>query len=590
MIDSLFYPMIGNTAVVSVVILFLLLFSKIIRSRYRPGWRWAVGIMLAVRLLLPFRMPLPEYVVPQAIVPPAAQSQTQVSPAERAALPAGTERDTAAAAKTWNTAAVLWAAERIWLIGILGFSILAFVRYEAAKRRLRRWRLPAEPPLGEMAVSIREQLGLRKNVPVYVSDQIDSPMLVGLLRPAVYLPAGTLSQEEAAMVLRHELIHCCRRDLWCKLLMLAANAVHWFNPLVYYLRRDMDEAMERICDSRVIMSSDAAERKIYAGAMLAVMKQKVDPALRIGARFFGGAKSMRERIGDILQIKTKKRGIWMGTLVGILLLLGSVGCTAPDATSVGIIGGADGPTAIYVAEDGEQENDPVQMLQRAILQRNAGEPQTGEECPAAGVIVLGASVEGSETVYYCLTRYGNFGFENGYLTKVSGTGTIPVRMRFDQDMNLIEYTVPMDGSYYESSIREMFPDDLQAAALSPAEAIENQLTAQEMEYARAYLEKIGREAEIVYNWRLEKGCEMPEISAQASNQLPEQFPMYPYWIGTVERIENGVRYVYETSWQASGPETGTIRFSKYAYGAGETPVEQYTYFVQGDEVRADGAE
>ena len=256
------------------------------------------------------------------------------------------------------------------------------------------------------------------------------------------------------------------------------------------------------------------------------------------------------------------------------------GYTAPDAASIGIIGGADGPTAIYVADETAWDNTGLQALYAAILEQNKADYADGE-CQTAAVYVLKEGHTDTEDIYYCLTQYGQFGFENGYFTKVSGTGTIPVRMRFDKNMNLIEYKAPMDGTYYADSIREMFPADIQEEAIMPGENLCEKLVSQEIEQAKVYLAAIGRQAEIVYNWRLEKGSRLADMDVGISNFLMDNFIEYPYWIGTLERIENGVRYVYEQSWNEESKGTGTVAFTKYRYDTKQVVFER-AYIVRGD--------
>ena len=52
-------------------------------------------------------------------------------------------------------------------------------------------------------------------------------MAVGLFRTTVYLPHRRYTAQELEMIFRHELIHWRRKDLWYKLLLLAARSIHW---------------------------------------------------------------------------------------------------------------------------------------------------------------------------------------------------------------------------------------------------------------------------------------------------------------------------------------------------------------------------
>ena len=580
MIDSLFYPMLGNTVLVSAVIVLLTLFGRMIKKRYMPKWRYVVGIMLAVRLLVPIQISVPANIAPPVQLPAGERVDAVTQTTDRVGEPVPLPNTAKSVNEKWTFAVVLYYAQILWIAGVFGFLLASGVRYGLAKYWLRRWRVPADEELDTAVDDLRKELGLHKKVRVYMSRQVDSPMLVGLLWPAVYLPKGILLPEEIRLVLRHELTHCKRGDLWCKFLMLLANAVHWFNPFIYLLRRRMDNDIEMICDEEAMKGLEDSQRYIYAEAMLAVMKQKLNPGLRVGARFLGRPRSMRERFENILHFKIKKRGVLMEFVIGLLLLCGSIGYTAPDAASVGIIGGADGPTAIYLTDEIVWDNAGLQALYAAVLEQNKASYVDGE-CQTAAVYVLKEEHTDREDIYYCLTQYGGFGFENGYFTKVSGTGAIPVRMRFDKNMNLIEYKAPMDGKYYADSIREMFPADIQGEVVMPGEDLCEKLVSQEIEQAKTYLAAIGRQAEVVYNWRREKGNRLADMDVGISNFLMDSFNEYPYWIGTIERIENGVRYVYEKSWDEESKGTGTVAFTKYRYDTKQVVFKQ-AYIVRGD--------
>ena len=101
--------------------------------------------------------------------------------------------------------------------------------------------------------------------------------------------------------------------------------------------------------------------------------------------------------------------------------------------------------------------------------------------------------------------------------------------------------------------------------LSISESDSNNLTSQERTYAKAYLNKIGRSARIAEN--AEK--EYVDVDAEVSNEVSKRYWEYPSWIGTQEKIENNVRYVYETQWKNYGGGDSMIYFTKYVYDTGE---------------------
>ncbi len=127
-----------------------------------------------------------------------------------------------------TTAELAFAAWAAVAAGVLAARLL---RYAAFRRRTARWCTTA---------------GTYEGVPVYACALLSSPALTGLLRPRILLPEG-VEEERRAFALAHEAMHARRRDLWRKALLLWVCALHWFNPLVWLLRRAAERDMEIAC-------------------------------------------------------------------------------------------------------------------------------------------------------------------------------------------------------------------------------------------------------------------------------------------------------------------------------------------------------
>jgi hypothetical protein len=198
------------------------------------------------------------------------------------------------------------------------------------------------------------------------------------------------------------------------------------------------------------------------------------------------------------------------------------------------------------------------------------------ECSSEGHIIMGYDTSDSTVTAYVLTMSGQYAFQDGNLVKCSGTGVIPAVMTFtDKDGELaftgIKYAE--DGDRYAPSIREMFPQKYLNRALNSSSAGTQTLSTQERAYVEAYLKSIGRQAK-VGNYG-DFPHPLPDIPAQASNNLLmfEEEHGYPIWLGNQETVENGVRYVYEKSWDKSA---GEVVYKKYEYGTGNV-AEQFRF-------------
>ena len=115
---------------------------------------------------------------------------------------------------------------------------------------------------------VKKELKIKRNIKIRMSKNFESPMLVGVLFPVIYIPYREISDENMRMVFLHELTHYKRKDLAFKWLSLFVNAVHWFNPLAYLLCANVSEACEVSCDMAVTKNMSDTEQKIYMKTIL----------------------------------------------------------------------------------------------------------------------------------------------------------------------------------------------------------------------------------------------------------------------------------------------------------------------------------
>ncbi len=245
---------------------------------------------------------------------------------------------------------------------------------------------------------------------------------------------------------------------------------------------------------------------------------------------------------------------------------------------------ADADHASGAGENGTNNDTAVfdldEAISQAVLTYNKERYGQGE-CVAQGHEILEQKQEadGSVTVY-AITMFGWYGFEDDCLVKVSGSGTICNVLTFSLDEQrgylLEDYKEPLEGGYYVSSVRDMFPEHLWDTCLTYDEKRYNKLQKQEYAYARQYLKKIGRQADVTEHIDRE-GRLMTDagVSVKVSNKMSdmEKLNKYPYWIGSREEIIDGVRYVYKMD---VDQEAGEIIYTKSVYDTGET-VEQHRF-------------
>jgi beta-lactamase regulating signal transducer with metallopeptidase domain len=206
-----------------------------------------------------------------------------------------------------------------------------------------------------------------------LSDEIHSPILLGVLRPVIVFPADIASwtspMERSAM-LRHELAHVERRDHYANLFQTVFGAVFFFHPLARYACRQLALEREMACDDHVVCSG--AEAESYAESIIKAAERGIGAPR--GARqlaLFGTRQILERRIEMILNKDRLRvfRNQWRHLFLSIAMIA---------AISVLLISGHAGKIAAQPAIVNNDEQILIAMVRQVAegipRQINLGEP------------------------------------------------------------------------------------------------------------------------------------------------------------------------------------------------------------------------
>lgn len=235
-------------------------------------WFW---VIVAVRLLLPFDVPVS--VSAARYLPPAPWTYAGdfdmvPSVSTSAPLVPGSVAPPAAASLreillNEKMLAIVWAA------GVATVLLAYFWASLSFRRQLSRSGRRAGKRTEQAVSSCSRAMGLNP-IPVMEMDALSGPALFGVWRPRLLFPVGLaeqLSDEELRLVVLHELGHLKRRDLFLQGLLVVSQAVHWFNPLVWLAGRLAREDRELACDEFVMAHTSHSGGHAYAKTLLRVL-------------------------------------------------------------------------------------------------------------------------------------------------------------------------------------------------------------------------------------------------------------------------------------------------------------------------------
>ncbi|MDE6615533.1 MAG: M56 family metallopeptidase, partial [Lachnospiraceae bacterium] len=212
----------------------------------------------------------------------------------------------------------------IWISGSIAVITVHLASYLYYRRQvIKKGTDIKDNNILEQIRGLERELYIKHSVSAVIFSGASSPMVTGIFKPVLILPDEQYSQEQMYFILKHELVHLKRRDIYIKLLFVAANAIHWFNPFVWIMQKEAVVDMELSCDERVTQGAGFDIRKAYAETLLSAIHKQCEKKNILFARFYGEKQIMKKRFRNIL-IKTKKK-YGISVLVCAIILTAGIG-------------------------------------------------------------------------------------------------------------------------------------------------------------------------------------------------------------------------------------------------------------------------
>lgn len=329
----------------TLLILILLLCKPLYRHRLSRQWQYYVWLLVVARLLLPFG---PKVSLMGNLFQCVSQTGASVFKAGQSEpaspLPQGTnltEHDIfsgnqgfmrnsepaeagkppvqgaeMAAGNGWLVCAL------VWLMVAVGFLIRKITVYQSFVKYIRAGSMDVtDMRLWEQLGKLVEQAGIRTSVGLSVNSLISSPLLIGFLRPRIILPSAQLPDTDFQNTVLHELTHYKRRDMFYKWLVQITICLHWFNPFVHLMGREMNRDCEFSCDEAVIRTLDRQSRRSYGNTLLNAAGTGGNYKDSLASVTLNeNAERLKERLDAIMNYKKKNKVITGITFITTLLL------------------------------------------------------------------------------------------------------------------------------------------------------------------------------------------------------------------------------------------------------------------------------
>lgn len=352
--------------IISAVVIFLVLgLSVLLKNRFTARWKYVVWLAVAMSLLVPARLPsnfsLINFKVPgiessgnekitaKRIISADADSANVNSSkvnSEDSSTADSKMQDTAVTGKAFTGAVLKDEVQSdsasaslsgrhivplaakifmiVWLAGAVIKLLAEICAYCFSMRSLKRMSLPVNDLMKwKMYRDVCEQKGIRRRPELMQNAGLSTPLLAGLFRTKLYLPAVGYSAEELKLVYHHELTHYLHRDLWYKMLLRICASVYWFNPALLFMLWEADKDIENLCDAEVVCVCSRAERKLYRKLLLRTVA--IDNQVPyVTASLNDSSMVFKDRILYMLNMKKLRKNVLPGVILAMVLVGGNL--------------------------------------------------------------------------------------------------------------------------------------------------------------------------------------------------------------------------------------------------------------------------
>ena len=321
---NIFLSILGISVSIGLIVIGLIFLTPFLNKRYAAKWKYLIWIFLALRLLIPFSGANGQEVMDRmSLLKVGTNSESEENDANNpidtampyrgivVEIPAQmTTPIKASSEKSTADITMLDIVTLVWIIGSLIFIFVHLISYSHYKRQvLKNGKMIKETRILSQIFRLKCELHINRTVCVMEYDEAESPMIIGFIKPVLVLPKEQYNSEDLFFILKHELVHFKRGDVYLKLLFVTANAVHWFNPIIWIMQKEAVIDMELSCDERVTQGTSFELRKAYTETLLSMLHKQCVRKTVLSTQFYGGKKIMKKRFKNILIRNRKKNGI-----------------------------------------------------------------------------------------------------------------------------------------------------------------------------------------------------------------------------------------------------------------------------------------
>ena len=326
MLEYIFKAILITSLIGTAATLFLIIMRPITRKTFSSGWHYYMWLVVFVSMILPIRVSIPEQtpVVPNSEMVGVAQNETVIyNPIQmgeqgtfvdvREEVHANSKID----AISEYAQSKVYGLAFVWFIGMILTFVYKIIGYNLFLFNLRR---------RSSIISCPELLKYTdKAITTRTSEEISSPLMIGVFRPTLLLPAIEMKPEQLNNVLAHEITHFKRKDIMYKWFISMVKCIHWFNPIVYYISKQADIECEISCDLEVVKDMSEEQETNYIDTILTLLATGRRKKVALTTGMTSDKKTLKRRFTMIKnKVKFSRKTVIISIVLALVVLCGTV--------------------------------------------------------------------------------------------------------------------------------------------------------------------------------------------------------------------------------------------------------------------------
>ncbi len=326
MLVYIFKAILITSLIGTAVTLLLTIMRPITRKTFSSSWHYYMWLVVLVSMVLPIRISIPEQTqaAPNSEMVGVVQDETVIyNPIQMGEqetfVDAGEEyhSNSKIDAISEYAQSKAYVLSFIWLVGMVltfAYKIIGYILFLFnLHRRSSIISCPELLKYTDRAITTR------------TSEEISSPLMIGVFRPTLLLPAIEMNSEQLNNVLAHETTHFKRQDIMYKWFISIVKCVHWFNPIVYYISKQADIECEISCDLAVVKDMSEEQETNYIDTILTLLATGRRKKVALTTGMTSDKKTLKRRFTMIKnKVKFSRKTVIISIVLALVVLCGTV--------------------------------------------------------------------------------------------------------------------------------------------------------------------------------------------------------------------------------------------------------------------------